>query len=113
MTMVREEEEAREAASGALRKTLVELKARLDSPEEVERRLRAAGAAFESTLHQRDVYYSGVRGRLKLRVQQPGSDQLVWYDRPDKAETKESRIVLTALPPDHGLEAVLLPALGV
>lgn len=111
--MVREEEEAKESASGALRKTLVELKARLDSPQDVERRLRGAGAAFQSTLHQRDVYFRGVRGRLKLRLQQPGRDQLVWYDRPDKADTKESRIVLTALPSEHGLEAVLSPALGV
>ena len=109
----REEEEGSESGSGALRKTLVELKARLDFPREVEGRLRAAGATFQLTLRQRDVYFNGVRGRLKLRLQQPGRDQLVWYDRPNKADTKESRIVLTALPPDHGLEAVLSPALGV
>lgn len=75
--------------------------------------MRAAGATFQSSLRQRDVYFNGVRGRLKLRLQQPGRDQLVWYDRPNKADTKESRIVLAALPPDHGLEAVLSSALGV
>ena len=110
---MREGEEAREAGSGELRKTLIELKARVDSPQGIEGRLRAAGATFQSTLRQRDIYFGGVRGRLKLRFQRPGKDQLVWYDRPDKADTKESRIVLSALPPDHGLEGVLTPALGV
>ena len=97
----------------ALRKRLVELKARIDSREETERRLRAAGASYESTLHQRDLYFRGVRGRLKLRLQRPGEDQLVWYDRVNLASTKESQIVLCALPADHGLEAVLTAAFGV
>ncbi len=110
---MREGEEWKEAGSGELRKTLVELKARVDSPQGIEGRLRAAGATFQSTLRQRDIYFGGVRGRLKLRLERPGRDQLVWYDRPDKADTKESRIVLSALPPDHGLEGVLTPALGV
>ena len=38
---------------------------------------------------------------------------LVWYDRPDRADTKESKIVLSVLPPNHGLEAVLSSALEV
>ncbi len=112
--MRREEEESREAAaSGTLRKRLVELKARVDVPIEIERRLRALGAVPRATLHQRDVYFHGTRGRLKLRLQRPGRDQLVWYDRPDRADTKESRIVLAALPARHGLEPVLSSALGV
>ncbi len=112
--MASEAEDPKEGAdAGALRKSLVELKARVDSPTEIERRLRSSGARFRTTLRQRDVYFRRVRGRLKLRVQRPGRDQLVWYDRPDVADTKESRIVLTALPPDHGLEPVLSSALGI
>lgn len=114
LTVTREEEESQEATEeGALRKSLVELKARVDFPSEVARRLEGSGARFESTLHQRDVYFLRVQGRLKLRIQRPGRDQLVWYDRPDVADTKESHIVLTALPPGHGLEPVLSSALGV
>ncbi len=112
--MTREEDESRESADGgAIRKAPVELKARLDSPCEIERRRRASGARFPATLHQRDVYFRRVLGRLKLRIQRPGRDQLVWYDRPDVADTKESRIVLIALPTHHGLEPVLGAALGV
>ncbi len=112
--MTREGAESKEAAdAGALRKSLVELKARLDFPREVEQRLKASGARFQSTLRQRDVYFLRVQGRLKLRIQRPGKDQLVWYDRPDVADTKESQIVLAALPPRHGLEPVLSAALGV
>ena len=111
--MTKEKEESVQAAQGALRKYLVELKARINSPSEVERRLRTEGATFQSTLHQRDVYFTGVRGRLKLRLQRPGKDQLVWYDRPNTADTKESMIVLSVLPSDHGLEAVLTSALEV
>jgi adenylate cyclase, class 2 len=111
--MTNDEEESGGAARGSLRKYLVELKARVDSPGDVERRLRARGATFQATLHQRDVYFTGVRGRLKLRLQRPGRDQLVWYDRPNTTGTKESKIVLSALPSDHGLEAVLTSALEV
>ncbi len=107
------EESAATAPSGALRKRLIELKVRVGSPSDLELRLRALGATFEGTLNQRDVYFRGVRGRLKLRLQHPERDQLVWYDRPDRADTKESRIVLAALPAGHGLEPVLASALEV
>jgi len=96
-----------------VRKRLVELKAHIDSPEATGQRLRALGAVYRSTLRQRDVYFLGVRGRLKLRLQSPGRDVLVQYDRGDSASTKESRVRLCVLTPNHGLEPVLSAALGV
>ena len=38
---------------------------------------------------------------------------LFWYDRPDKAYTNESKIVLSALPTNHGLEPVLSSTIEV
>lgn len=92
---------------------LVELKARLEAPSATVRRLVAAGAVRHPTLSQRDVYFRVPRGRLKLRLQRPGRDQPVYYERADVARAKTSRVVLAVLPPDHGLEAVLRRALGV
>ncbi|MGC2289581.1 MAG: class IV adenylate cyclase [Thermoplasmata archaeon] len=94
-------------------KRLVELKAHVDSPAHVDGQLRGLGAVHVSSLYQRDVYFAGVQGRLKLRFQRPGRDQLVHYDREDRASTKESQVQLSVLPPDHGLEDVLSRALGV
>lgn len=97
----------------AATRNLVELKAKISSREEVGARLRSLGAVFVTTLRQRDVYFNGVRGRLKLRLQEPGADQLVQYDRPDLASAKGSRIQVSVLPPGHGMETLLSNALGV
>jgi predicted adenylyl cyclase CyaB len=94
-------------------KHLVELKVRVGDPTGLAVRLREEGAQFRTTLHQRDVYFPARFGRLKLRSQSPGEDQLVQYRRANLASTKDSRIELAALPRGHGIERVLRTALGV
>ena len=45
----------------------VEIKARVDSGEEVKQLLEAAQARFEGVDHQIDTYFNTPNGRLKLR----------------------------------------------
>ena len=53
----------------------VELKARdPDRARSLERAL-AVGADDRGELWQRDTYFAGARGRLKLREQEPGDDE--------------------------------------
>ncbi len=94
-------------------KHLVELKARIGSGEEVRRRLVDAGGLLERTVHQRDVYFDNVVGRLKLRAEMPGISQLVYYLRPNVKATKESRIRLDPVPPGDNVLAHLSNTLGI
>jgi len=94
-------------------KRLVELKARLAAPEDVERRLLDHGATHVARLRQIDTYFDRVLGRLKLRRQRPGADQLVHYDRPDRTGPKGSEVRVADVPPESGIGLVLSHALGV
>ena len=49
----------------------VELKARDPDPARTLERALALGAEDHGTIHQRDTYFAGARGRLKLRQQSP------------------------------------------
>ncbi len=95
------------------RKRLVELKARLRDSDEIRSRLHSLGATQRTTLAQRDVYFRVAEGRLKLRHQSPGSDQLVFYRRPNVRDAKESDVHLHAVRDAVGLEELLSAALGV
>jgi homotetrameric cytidine deaminase len=73
----------------------VELKARdSDSARTLELAL-ALGAEDRGEIAQRDTYFAGARGRLKLREQDPGEPELIVYRRPDdtRARTSEYRRV--------------------
>ena len=107
------EPSGRATRSPAARKRLVELKARIRSSDQLSARLRALGATHRATLDQRDVYFRVAEGRLKLRHQRPGRDQLVFYRRPDVRDAKESDVLLHAVGDALGLEELLSAALGV
>ena len=61
----------------------VELKARDPDPARTLERALALGAEDRGEISQRDTYFAGARGRLKLREQEPGEDELIAYHRPD------------------------------
>ena len=68
----------------------VELKARDPDPARTLERALALGAEDHGTIHQRDTYFAGARGRLKLREQDPGEDELIEYRRADSADARTS-----------------------
>ena len=76
----------------------VELKARDPDPARTLQLALALGAHDHGELSQRDTYFAGARGRLKLREQKPGEAELIAYRRPDNtgARTSEYRRVPVA-----------------
>jgi homotetrameric cytidine deaminase len=68
----------------------VELKARDPEPTRSLERALALGAEDRGEIRQRDTYFAGARGRLKLREQEPGEDELIEYSRPDSSDARTS-----------------------
>jgi homotetrameric cytidine deaminase len=76
----------------------VELKARDPDPARTLELAVALGAEDAGEIAQRDTYFAGARGRLKLREQDSGEAELIAYRRPDDtgASTSEYRRVPVA-----------------
>ena len=72
----------------------VELKARDHDPARSLERALALGAEDRGEIRQRDTYFVGARGRLKLREQETGGsplwDELIEYSRADSADASTS-----------------------
>jgi homotetrameric cytidine deaminase len=91
----------------------VELKARDPDPNTTYARCLALGAVEAGVLAQRDTYFAGRHGRLKLRVQQGGEHaELVAYGRPDSTEASESTYVLAPVDAPEAVAEALDAALG-
>ena len=100
-----------------MNKHLVEIKARVRDAartDELRKLLLERGADFRGTDHQVDTYFNVPDGRLKLRE---GNIErsLIYYERPNQAGPKDSRVALTSFTPGpvpDGLRDTLLAALG-
>jgi homotetrameric cytidine deaminase len=72
----------------------VELKARDPNPGRTLERALALGADDRGEIRQRDTYFTGARGRLKVREQQTDDaafwDELIEYSRPDDVDARTS-----------------------
>jgi len=72
----------------------VELKARDPDPARTLERALALGADDRGEIAQRDTYFVGARGRLKLREQETGGtplwDELIEYSRADSTDPRTS-----------------------
>jgi homotetrameric cytidine deaminase len=68
----------------------IELKARDPQPSRTLELALGLGAEDRGEIAQRDTYFAGARGRLKLREQEPGDDELIHYRRADVDEARES-----------------------
>jgi homotetrameric cytidine deaminase len=93
----------------------VELKARDPDPARTLERALALGAEDRGEFKQRDTYYAGANGRLKLREHEAGgspmwdelieySHELIGYTRPDTTEARTStylRVPVADVAPLH------------
>ena len=68
----------------------IEIKARDRDPARTLELALGIGAADQGEISQRDTYFDGARGRLKLREQNPGEDELIEYRRADEATARTS-----------------------
>ncbi len=90
----------------------VEIKARDADPQATVSRCEALGAVDRGVLHQRDTYFAGRHGRLKLREQGGAGAELIAYRRSDAAEPEESAFVRAGAADPEALREALAAALG-
>ena len=78
---------------------------------------RAAAVSLDAkdggVLRQVDTYFPVPHGRLKLRVTEGSTAELIWYDRADAATARHSDYRLTPTDRPAELRASLAAALGV
>jgi predicted adenylyl cyclase CyaB len=91
----------------------VEIKAR--SRDFQKQRLQAEALSTKPAEHltQEDTFFTVPAGRLKLRIFEDGSGELIQYNRDDSAGPKESRYVFFRTQDAEALKTVLAKALGV
>ncbi|HEX3690748.1 MAG TPA: cytidine deaminase [Solirubrobacteraceae bacterium] len=90
----------------------LEIKARDADPGATTARCEALGATDQGVLHQRDTYFAGRHGRLKLREQGGSGAELIAYRRPDSPEAQESAFIRAGAADPAGLGEALGAALG-
>jgi homotetrameric cytidine deaminase len=90
----------------------VEIKARDADLSATVSRCEALGAVDRGVLSQRDTYFAGRHGRLKLRVQDEAGAELIAYRRPDAAEPEESAFIRAGTADPEALREALAAALG-
>jgi len=91
-----------------MKKSLVELKAKMNNTEEIKRKLRLLGAQYIGTFHQIDTYFEVRQGRLKLReTEKQDSVDIIFYERRDIPDIKKSYILLIHAQPSEVAKELL------
>ncbi|MEN9417860.1 MAG: hypothetical protein RI988_1480 [Pseudomonadota bacterium] len=91
----------------------IEIKARIDDVHALLPRARALAEGEPELLVQDDTFFLAARGRLKLRVLEGASAELIAYERADATEARASDYVRVPVPDPSGLREALARALGV
>jgi len=89
-----------------------EFKARVEDLDKYEQKLRDLNPIFRGEDRQTDTYFNVQSGRLKLREGNI-ENALIFYDRPDTADSKQSEIVLYRYTPERSLRELLTKAFGI
>jgi predicted adenylyl cyclase CyaB len=90
----------------------IEIKARTNKPDLIRRVLKSRNADFKGVDHQVDTYFRIPKGRLKLR-EGDIENYLIYYEREDECEPKESRVMLFEFDPNSNLKEILVKAFEV
>jgi len=90
----------------------IEFKAIAKDLNKLEQKLIQLYPVFIGEDHQIDTYFHVAKGRLKLRE---GSieNALIYYEREDKAGTKQSDVLLYKHHPDPSLKSILIKLQGI
>ena len=91
----------------------LELKARVASLHDAISSARGAGAEFAGVLLQEDTSFEVRRGRLKLREEQGGRAELIFYERVETGSPRWSEYARHAVDQPASMKALLAAALGV
>ena len=87
--------------------TNVEWKARRKDIDILEKKLLTLSPKFIGEDHQVDTYFSVAKGRLKLREGNI-ENSLIYYERNNVADSKQSNVLLYHFQRDHSLKQILL-----
>ena len=90
----------------------VEIKACSQNHEKIREILKSHGADSKGVDHQIDTYFKVNSGRLKLREGNI-ENYLIFYNRENYAEPKESEVTLFKTDPDSPLKEILSKSLGI
>lgn len=89
-----------------------EFKARVDKPDDFEKKLLYLHPVFKGEDHQKDTYFKVKAGRLKLREGNI-ENSLIHYEREDRSGAKQSSVILYKHDPDPALKDILIKTLGI
>lgn len=90
----------------------VEIKARLRDRASVQAKAEALATEPVRQLRQEDVFLRAQHGRLKLRVFDERTGELIYYDRPDLPGPKSSHYEIAPTSEPRRLQETLARALG-
>lgn len=90
----------------------VEIKAKCFEPDRIHDYIMDHGGDYKGVDHQVDTYFNCDNGRLKLRKGNI-ENSLIFYQRENKAGSRESKIELEILPEKNNMRALLTKANGV
>ncbi len=90
----------------------VEIKATCHDLEKIRQKLTTMNADFIGLDKQTDTYFNVVKGRLKLREGNI-ENNLIFYDRENKAGPKKSNFQLLKIPDPQALKTMLENSLGI
>ncbi len=92
----------------------VEIKAKVADLDVIRQRVQKLADEGPVVLEQEDTFFACPNGRLKLRrFAHAAEAELIYYERPDSAQPKESRYVVHRTSDPDGLGQALKAALGV
>ena len=91
----------------------LEFKATVDSLAPLRQHLAVLKAEYSRKMHQIDTYFNVPKGRLKLREIEDDEATLVYYERPDAAESRYSNYRLCDIPDPTTFKQMMSGALGV
>ena len=90
----------------------IEIKATVEDPSDLKRRVEAIADQEPTELHQIDTFFRSSNGRLKLREFGDGPAELIYYRRSNVAGPKESSYFVTPMPDPEKMRQILDAANG-
>ena len=92
----------------------IEFKAYYDDIAKARGKCKSMGARMVKTYAQRDIYFPVSRGRLKLRINDGLNHYLIYYNRMNSANIRESAIIKIEIAPNvSDLQYLLKESLGI
>ncbi len=90
----------------------IEIKAKADDLDSLRTQIREITTEPVQILHQEDIFFNSPSGRLKLRIFDQQSGQLIYYERPDTRQSKQSDYEIYPTTSPRKLEQILTLGLG-